>query len=342
MSTVLITRFSALGDVAIAVPLVRALASTYPDDRFLFLSQPFVADLFADMPSNLVFIPIDTKKKYKGIKGILDVYRMLKAQHVDVVCDLHGVHRTHILDVLFSFSKPVYRVKKERRARYTLVRRWYKKRILLKTALERYRDVFRRAGYVVTDAVLLHTVPPIGLHLESMEALYGKKEGYWLGIAPFARHEGKRYPLADMERVLDYFASRSFYTVFLFGGGQEETTLMNAWKRKFPSIVLPVKTGLAQEIRLMNCLDGLLTMDSANMHLGALANTHVFSIWGATHPLAGFAPLNQPTSNRLQVDLSCRPCSIYGNKPCYRKDHACMTRLNPEQVISFIVEKLHA
>lgn len=342
MATVLITRFSALGDVAIAVPLVRAIASTYPDDRFLMLSQPFLAELFADMPPNLSFIPVDIRNKYKGLKGMVDVYKMLRPERIDVVCDLHAVHRTHVLDFLFSFSKPVYRVKKERQARKRLVRRWRKKRVPLKPALERYKDVFRKAGFDVPDEALLLSLPPVGLHLESMEAIYGKKEGIWLGIAPFARHEGKRYPFALMERVLDELTSRSYVTVFLFGGGPEETTLMKTWKQTFPSILLPEDRGLGHDVRLMNCLDGLLTMDSANMHLGALANTKVFSMWGATHPLAGFAAWNQPESYRLQEEMTCRPCSIYGNKPCFRKDHACMNNLAPERVISFIVENLHA
>lgn len=342
MATVLITRFSALGDVAIAVPLVRAIASAYPDDRFLLLSQPFLAELFVDMPSNLVFIPVDIKNKFKGLKGMVDVYKMLKSQHVDVVCDLHGVHRTHVLDLLFSFSKSVYRIKKERQARKLLVRRWRKKRIPLKPALERYKEVFRKAGFDVPDTALLFSLPPVGLHLKSMEAFYGKKEGIWLGIAPFARHEGKRYPPAQMERVLDQLSSRSYVTVFLFGGGPEETSILHSWKQKYPSVVLPVKAGLGHELHLMNCLDGLLSMDSANMHLGALANTKVFSVWGATHPLAGFVPWNQPDSYRLQVELSCRPCSIYGKKPCYRKDHACMTELTSDRVISFIDKNLLA
>ncbi len=340
MSTVLITRFSALGDIALAVPLVRAVASTYPGHRFLVLSQPFVSDLFAQMPPNLAFIPADLKGEFKGLKGMLGAYRMLKSYQVDVVCDLHGVLRTHLLDVLFGISKPVYRVKKERNARRSLVRRWCKKRIQLSSVQERYRDVFRRAGFEVSDASLLQALPPIGLHLESMESLYGKKEGFWLGLAPFARHEGKRYPLSEMERVVEYFASRYYYKVFIFGGGQQEVAVMNAWKQKYPSLVLPGNKGLGHELKLMNCLDGLLTMDSANMHLGALANTKVLSVWGATHPLAGFAAWNQPVSYRLQSKLSCRPCSIYGKKPCYRKDHACMTSLSHQQVISFIVENI--
>lgn len=88
----------------------------------------------------------------------------------------------------------------------------------------------------------------------------------------------------------------------------------------------------------MNCLDVLLTMDSANMHLGALANTKVLSIWGATHPLAGFAAWNQPASNQLSDELDCRPCSIYGKKPCYRKDLACLNHVTPDRVIAFVLE----
>jgi ADP-heptose:LPS heptosyltransferase len=342
MATVLITRFSALGDVAIAVPLVRAIASSYPDDRFLLLSQPFLSELFADMPSNLVFIPVDIKNKYKGLKGMVEVYKMLRSERIDVVCDLHAVHRTRVLDFLFSFSKPVYKVNKDRQARKRLVRRWLKKQVPLKPALERYKEVFSKAGFDVLDATLVCSLPPVGLHLESMETFYGKKEGIWLGIAPFARHEGKRYPLAQMEQVLDELTSRSYVKVFLFGGGPEETRIMHSWKQKYSSVVLPVKAGLGHELQLMNCLDGLLTMDSANMHLGALANTKVFSVWGATHPLAGFAPWNQPDSYRIQLDLRCRPCSVYGKKPCYRKDHACMTELTPDRVITFIDKNLLA
>lgn len=342
MATVLITRFSALGDVVITVPLVRAVASSYPDDRFLMLSQPFAADLFSDMPPNLFFVPIDIRNRYKGLKGMFRVFRMLQKEQVDVVCDLHAVHRTHLLDFLYSFRIPVYRVSKDRKGKKKLVRRWWKKRVPLKPTLERYRDVFLKAGYAVNHVDLLQSLPPVGLHLERMEGLYGKKEGVWLGVAPFAKHKGKRYPQALMEQVLEQFASRSYVRVFLFGGGPEETAIMQAWKQRYHFVVIPEMRGLKHDLELMNSLDGLLSMDSANMHLGSLANTKVFSLWGATHPFAGFIPWNQPESYRLQLDLSCRPCSVYGRKPCYRKDYACLYGLTPERVTTFVLENLHA
>ena len=77
-------------------------------------------------------------------------------------------------------------------------------------------------------------------------------------------------------------------------------------------------------------------MDSANMHLASMYNVPVLSIWGATHPFAGFMGWGQPEDYVLSIDLPCRPCSVYGNKPCYRGDHACMQGIDTEKIISKI------
>ena len=62
--------------------------------------------------------------------------------------------------------------------------------------------------------------------------------------------------------------------------------------------------------------------------------TPVVSIWGATHPYAGFMGWHQRMENAVQMDLSCRPCSIFGNKPCFRGDYACMNLLDEATIIA--------
>ena len=57
---------------------------------------------------------------------------------------------------------------------------------------------------------------------------------------------------------------------------------------------------------------------------------------GATHPCAGFAGWNQSAANIIQIDLPCRPCSLSGEKHCYRKDYACLQGITPEMVIEHI------
>ena len=83
---------------------------------------------------------------------------------------------------------------------------------------------------------------------------------------------------------------------------------------------------------LMSHLDVMISMDSANMHFASLVNTPVVSIWGATHPYAGFMGWGQKPHNAVQIDLACRPCSIFGNKPCLRGDLACLRTISPEMV----------
>ena len=78
----------------------------------------------------------------------------------------------------------------------------------------------------------------------------------------------------------------------------------------------------------------MLAMDSANMHLASIVDTPVVSVWGATHPIAGFYGWHQLPENAIQVEnLACRPCSVFGNKECYRGDYACFAGITPQMII---------
>ena len=113
---------------------------------------------------------------------------------------------------------------------------------------------------------------------------------------------------------------------------------MNDWAEKYPQVINASSHlhGLKQELILMSHLHVMVSMDSANMHLASLVNTPVVSIWGATHPYAGFMGWHQDPANAVQLDLPCRPCSIDGNKPCARGDFACMKNISPELVLEKI------
>ena len=156
----------------------------------------------------------------------------------------------------------------------------------------------------------------------------------WIGIAPFAKHEAKVYPLEKMEQVIKALSERENTTVFLFGGGEEEKRQIAELCSKNPNVkAVQSQQGLKGELALMGQLNVMLSMDSANMHLASLVGTRVVSIWGGTHPYAGFLGWNQNPSDCIQIDLPCRPCSVYGNKPCHRGDYACMTGITLAQII---------
>jgi ADP-heptose:LPS heptosyltransferase len=154
-------------------------------------------------------------------------------------------------------------------------------------------------------------------------------------------HTGKIYPLELQEKVIEHFANEKRVKLFIFGGGESEKNIIDAWVKKYPTVISMVgKLNMNQELILMSHLDIMFSMDSANMHLASLVNTPVVSLWGATHPYAGFMGWKQSTENAIQVDLFCRPCSIYGQIPCYRGDYACLYQITPEQIIHRIENAL--
>jgi len=341
MARILVIRLSALGDVAISVPLVKALAEQYPEHEFLMVSQPMMAGLFEQCPSNVTFHPAGIHSKHKGVLGLYRLYKEIGFKNVDVICDMHDVIRTRVFCFYFKLHRiPVFRIDKQRKERHLLTRRNKKVMQQLKTSFQRYRDVFACAGLSLN---YFDFWPKMGQTVENVPELeleYGPKKTIWLGFAPFARHEGKVYPLEKAERVLAHFVSDARFTVFLFGGGKEEIAQMIKWKEHYPSVVVTTGKTLKEEVKLMSVLDLMVAMDSANMHLSSLAHTPVLSIWGATHSFAGFYGLFQSEKNMIQADLSCRPCSVFGKEPCYRGDYACMNQILPETIIERVLKEV--
>ena len=327
MTTTLVIRLSSLGDIAIAVPVLYLIAKKYPDDHFVLITKNEWQSLFFDKLSNLTVFPVFSKGKHKGIRGIIKLLREL-SQTINTknikVADIHGVIRSYIIDFYFRFKgKQVIVIYKGRKDKQELIREKNKKLRPLKTTIDRYKEVFEKLGYDST------------LHFSGLFPKEPENEQIMIGIAPFAKHKGKIYPLEQMEKVVSLL-SESDMEIILFGS-KEESLLLESWAEKYPNTKsLAGRMNMQEELLLMNQIDLIVSMDSANMHLASLVNTPVISIWGATHPYLGFYGFNQNESNIIQLDLPCRPCSTYGNKPCKRGDYACLNQITPE----IIVEKI--
>lgn len=341
MANVLIIRLSAIGDVAMTIPVCYSVARQYPDDHFVFLSKPVVAKMFVNPPSNLTFLPFDTREEYAGFWGLLRMYFRLRKMKFDKVADLHNVLRSIVLRLLLCLSgaKCAF-IHKGRKEKDNLINRQGKTFVQLKHSVNRYKEVFERLGY---KGELCFKSLFEGENTSTQLSLYSlqSKTKRWLGIAPFAQHQGKIYPLHLMEEVVDHLVATGKYRIFLFGGGKKEKEILLRWSEKHASVESMVgHYNMSEELLLMSRLDLMVSMDSANMHMASLVGLPVVSIWGATHPFAGFYGYNQPPENLLQIDLSCRPCSIFGNKPCFRNDYACLNLITPAMVVDKIEQVL--
>lgn len=338
MARILVLRFSALGDVAMTVPVIHSLATQYPQHEIIILSRGMMQPLFQRLPANVRFVAADLSGRHKGIAGLNQLYATLKELEIDAVADLHRVLRSRYLSFRFQLSgTAVAAICKGRAGKRQLTRRQHKVLEEQKSSFQRYADVFAALGYPVSLQFTSLYGAQRGDFAEIAGVVEPKGTDKWIGIAPFAKHAGKIYPMELQEQVVAHFAANSMVKVFLFGGGKEEQEVFDRWTKKYPSVTSLVgKLNLSTELHLMSYLDVMLSMDSANMHLASLVGIPVVSIWGATHPYAGFMGWKQQSDHALQLDLSCRPCSVYGQKPCFRGDYACLKQITPQQVIEKI------
>lgn len=331
---ILVIRFSAIGDVAMVLPLLYSMAEAYPEHQFTFLSQAFLEKLLINKPNNLHFYPVYLKEGERTIGGIIRLFRRLYGEGFDTVVDLHDVLRTKVLRTLFRLcGMKVRGIDKGRSEKKALTRKEAKAFRPLTTTVERYRQALESAGFIFPltfRSLFEHNVPELG----EVTKLFGSKCGSWIGVAPFAKHRGKIYPIEKCTELIQELSHPSNRRIFLFGGGAEELIQLNQLASGFENVVVAGgRFGLADELALMSQLDAMVSMDSANMHFASLVGIPVVSVWGATHPYAGFMGYRQSEEWAVQLDLPCRPCSVFGDKPCYRGDFACMEQLNPGQIV---------
>lgn len=342
---IVVIRISAMGDVALTLPAIRSVLDAYPGSTVTMVTQQQFLPFFEGV-ERLHLVTADIRGRHKGIPGLWRLFRELAAGcHPDIVVDLHDVLRSHVLSFFFRISgKPIYRIDKGRREKSELTRRRHKRLRPLRHSVERYLDVFARAGLPATLDKRGNWFPPYpspDRFLASKGVLLRSRP--WVGVAPFARHREKRWPLEKAEVLLDSLVAAGA-EVFLFGGGAAETEALTTLAHGRSHVVVTAGgLTLAEELGLIRQLDVMVTMDSANMHMAALSGIPTVSVWGATHPFAGFGPLGDHEKRIVQIPverLGCRPCSVFGNIPCYRGDHACMEWIAPGDVLEKISQVL--
>ncbi len=330
----LVIRLSALGDVAMTVPVLNAFTTQNPDVKITVLTRPFFKPLFNDL-QNVDVLGIDLKNRHKGFYGLWRLYSELKKKDFHAVADLHNVLRTNVLKSYFGLgSTPYFQIDKGRKEKKALTRQGNKDFKPLKSTFERYADVFRRIGF---DLDLEKVSPQPRLPIPDNAASVLRRDSRkWIGIAPFAAFEGKMYPVDMMEEVIEKLNNTERYNILLFGGGPEETAALKEIASKNQNVINMAGTcSFQEELSFISNLDIMISMDSGNAHLAAMYGIPTVTIWGVTHPFAGFYPFGQDMDNALLADreqFPQIPTSVYGNK---MPDgyHQAITTISPEQVV---------
>ncbi|MBZ9779867.1 glycosyltransferase family 9 protein [Psychroflexus sp. CAK8W] len=335
---ILIIRLSAMGDVAMTVPVILQLQKTYPQLKITVLTKPFFAHLFEHI-DDINVVKAEVKIQHKGISGLWILAKQLHKLNIDSVADLHNVLRSRILcGFLKILGHDYFRIDKGRTEKKALTRPENKILKQLKTTHQRYADVFKKLNlpldqnFKIPNSKLL-----LSAEIKSQLNLDDSKN--WVGIAPFAAHSPKQYPFKLMKEVISKLNEEEDLHIFLFGGGKKEAKKLNELAENFDNCEnVAGRFSFSEELQLISNLNVMLSMDSGNGHLAAMFGVDVVTIWGATHPYAGFAPFGQTKEQQLLPDLKkypLLPTSIYGNKKvkAYKK---VMHDIKPEKVLERI------
>lgn len=312
---VALVRLSAMGDVAMTVPVLLALVDQYPDVKITVVSRSFYKPIFDRIP-NVSFLSAHTHHRHKGFIGIYRLYRDLKGRNVNLVADLHNVLRSKILRIFFTLSGcKGAATDKGRKEKKALTQLQTKEISPLETMIERHVHTFNKLGLSL-DMSQPWLLPKRALS-DQITNLLGHKQAEWIGIAPFAHYKSKTYPLDLMQKVVRILATRPSAKIILIGGGRHEKEVLDKMAEGLENVFnITKKFQFEEELQLISHLDVMLSMDSGNAHLAAMFGVKTITLWGATHPYAGFAPYNQPIENCLTSDREqypYLPTSVYGN-----------------------------
>lgn len=345
MPTVLITKFREFTDVIMTLPVIYSACGSNPDCDFVLATRPSLVELFINRPSNLRVVGCESPLE-GGILGALKFWNRLKSVYnPSSYVSLDGGAFFKAVAMWGRLSGCRVSVITPAPNQHQLIRKNNKIMLPLTTARSRYREAFFHIGLAVQE----HFKGLYGPGGKGDPALFaavtpppapGQR---WVGIAPFAKHRGKSYPVEMMEDVLSIIKKEiPNLKVILFGGGEEERKLLAGWSQRHSCAFSPAiaRLGFPAEFSLLSYLDVMLTMDSANMHLASLVGVKIITVWGATHPYCGYKGWHQNESGAVSLPMPCRPCSLYGDKPCHRGDYHCLRAIKPRLIADRVLAVL--
>lgn len=310
---VLAIRLSAMGDVAMTVPVLCAVRRIYPEVRISSLSRKRFQPILQQI-SGVHFIEADLNASHKGILGLRRLSREIRKQKPDAIADLHNVLRTKILR-FFLRGIPKSMIDKGRADKKRLVNdaNFFEQ---LTPTVQRYANVFENLKLPIelttTDVLPQLTIP------QKVHDLVGDHQCKWIGIAPFAAHKSKSLSLTKAKELVQAIKHIENIKMVLFGGGDAECKQLKIVAGTCAHVYnLAGIMSFQEELAMLSNLDAMVSVDTGNGHLAAMYGVPVITLWGNTHPFAGFVPYAQPEQNQItasRADFPLIPTSVYGNK----------------------------
>ncbi|MDZ7332147.1 MAG: lipopolysaccharide heptosyltransferase II [candidate division KSB1 bacterium] len=338
--SILVIRFSSIGDILLTTPVVRLLKTQFPDCQIDFVVKEEFAELLVKNPN---IAQLYRYSKTNSNRSLKEIKQQIRAHRYDLIVDLHKNFRSYYL----SFGSRAQRIVRYRKG---VLRRW----LLVQFKLFRDRPVipiFQRylntlLPYQLSNELLQLEIFVPEQIVTRVEKQYGNfirgSLGPIIGIASGAKHETKRWTAEGFNAVIRFFIEQQNARVILFGGATD-VDFINQLQFSRGDHVLNVagQLSLLETAALMAHCDLMLTNDSGLMHLATALRKKVVAIFGSTTEQLGFFPYLTEYLVVQNDMLSCRPCSHIGRKRCPKGHFKCMKDISADQVIAAMLKLLN-
>lgn len=328
---ILIIRFSSIGDIVLASPLIRILRNHFKKAEIdMLVAEEYKEILEANPHLNQVI----TFDRSTGLSGLLKLSGQIRKTRYDLIIDIHRKIRSCLITFL-SGAGQVITYRKRSLLRLLLVHFKLNLYREISPVPELYLKPLKRFGLENDGQGLEFWIRP-----EKREAtanrLYQKglkEEDILIALAPSAKWETKQWPAKSFIQAANQLAEKEKAFIVILGGHADQQLcqgIANSIKGRV--WMAAGKLSLAQTAAALERSSLLITNDSGVMHIASAVRTPVVAIFGPTCREFGFYPYGGK-SVVLERSLPCRPCATIGNRQCKIGSHDCMRLISVEEVL---------
>jgi len=343
---ILIIRFSSIGDIVLATPLMRVLHASFPSSKIDFIVRKEYAELICNNKNLSHIYEFDAKTGFSGLRKLKN---QLRAEHYDLVIDIHNSLRSRYLRWMLGANDVVV-INKRIFARTMLVRL---KKNIYRSAIsvaDRYIEPVQKYG-IENDGKGLELLISDEIRTQAsakMKKLGIRQSGTIIGFCPSAKHATKCWP---QERFAELGAklSKDFNAKIILFGGQEDkekcssiADAINSISKEGSTTDLSGELSLLESAIAMEACTLIVTNDSGLMHIAAAMKKKVVAIFGSTVREFGFFPVGTESVIVERTGLYCRPCSHIGRDSCPKKHFRCMKEIEVDEVAETVRQIVHS
>ncbi|WP_194720963.1 lipopolysaccharide heptosyltransferase II [Noviherbaspirillum malthae] len=343
---ILCIRLDYMGDVLMSTPAIRALKQSHPGSSITLLTSASGAAAARHVPEIDEVIEYAAPwMKSSAVHSPADDMNMIArlsqgGYDAAVIFTVYSQNPLPAAMMCYLAGIPL-RLAHCRENPYQMLSHWVRDPEpdeIVRHEVRRQLDLVASVGATADDERMSFSVPP--QDMEAARNLLGAigvgSERPWIVMHPGATAQSRRYPPAHWKAAAQRLAER-LDCPLLFTGGRDEAGLIDDIRDGLPqAFSLAGKLSLGELAGVISLAPLLISNNTGPAHLAAAVGTPVVDLYALTNPQ--HTPW-QVANRVLYHDVPCRNCY---KSICPQGHHHCLTKVDPDRVVSAALELLHA